>query len=227
MNENVFHKTVCTGCGVNVEYPSEAEGQTEPCPVCGAIVLLLKARPESQLVKPPSPCPAESETCRIESWNVEFTGMKNVMGSKPSPSSVIQKQRQLDEIQKASKKYAHAKPITNGGDWVIKLFGVGVFVGVCVVAWLFWGHWHSGANADYIKDDAYSAAKTFASRAYPGAKSFSSRDESPVVVTGGALYSVTLVVDGVNAFNAPVRNVVLVTEVQSGDHWRMLNIEQR
>jgi hypothetical protein len=62
---------------------------------------------------------------------------------------------------------------------------------------------------------------------YPGAKSFSSRDESPVVVTAGAIYSVTLVVDGVNAFNAPVRNVVLVTEVQSGDHWRMLNIEQQ
>jgi len=84
----------------------------------------------------------------------------------------------------------------------------------------------SDANSAYLKDDAYSAAKTFASRVYPGAKSFSSRDESPVVVTAGAIYSVTLVVDGVNAFNAPVRNVVLVTEVQSGDHWRMLNIEQ-
>ena len=40
MSENAFHKTVCTGCGVHVEYPTEAEGQSAPCPKCGNDVLL-------------------------------------------------------------------------------------------------------------------------------------------------------------------------------------------
>jgi hypothetical protein len=84
----------------------------------------------------------------------------------------------------------------------------------------------SDADSDYLKDSAYSAAKTFATRAYPGAKSFSPRSQSPVRVTGGALYSVTLVVDGVNVFNAPIRQVVLVSETHTADEWHLLSIEQ-
>lgn len=84
----------------------------------------------------------------------------------------------------------------------------------------------SDADSDYLKDSAYSAAKTFATRSYPEAKTFSSRSQSPVRVTGGALYSVTLVVDGVNVFNAPIRQVVLVSETHTGDEWHLLSIEQ-
>ncbi len=36
-----FHETPCRYCGVNVEYPSEAEGQMAPCPKCGKSVILI------------------------------------------------------------------------------------------------------------------------------------------------------------------------------------------
>ena len=85
-----------------------------------------------------------------------------------------------------------------------------VLVTICILLFGFWGlsAWRQSTpegKAESKQDDAYSAAKTFATRMFPGAKSFSSRDESTVVVTGGVLYSVTLVVDGVNSFNAPRR----------------------
>jgi hypothetical protein len=113
------------------------------------------------------------------------------------------------------------------------------FVGWCVIALiLFFGAGFflntyfpqssavNDANSDQVKDAAYLAAKTFVTKAYPGAKSFSSRSDSPVRVTGGALYSVTLVVDGVNSFNAPIRQVMLVSETHTGDEWHLLSIEQ-
>ena len=40
MSEVAFSKTVCMSCGVHVEYPTEAAGQTAPCPKCGANVFL-------------------------------------------------------------------------------------------------------------------------------------------------------------------------------------------
>lgn len=43
MSETAFQKTTCPHCGVNVEYPNEAEGQIAPCPKCGNNLLLQKS----------------------------------------------------------------------------------------------------------------------------------------------------------------------------------------
>jgi hypothetical protein len=45
MSESAFKKTTCRHCGVNVEYPEEAEGQTANCPQCGKFISLPKSYP--------------------------------------------------------------------------------------------------------------------------------------------------------------------------------------
>ena len=105
------------------------------------------------------------------------------------------------------------------------------FVGWCVVAFVsLWVLGFIMEKTGLYKDDpklgAYEAAKTFATRTYPGAKSFSAIDQSLVTVNNG-VYRVQLVVNGVNTFNAPIQNEVVVLEVLNGNNWKLLSIEQQ
>jgi hypothetical protein len=105
------------------------------------------------------------------------------------------------------------------------------FFGWCIV--IFASLWLFGFIADKTglfpddpKMDAYIAAKKFTMQNYPGAKSFSSYDQTPVTVNSG-VYTVTLMVDGVNSFNAPIRNEVIILETVNGKTWNLLSINQQ
>jgi hypothetical protein len=91
MGETVFIKTTCTNCGVHVEFPIEAEGETVPCPKCGGPVSLIR-----ELRKSPP--------------RREFTAMKNVMGSKPSSSSIEQKEQEWRTAKIAHQKSNLERP---------------------------------------------------------------------------------------------------------------------
>ena len=64
--------------------------------------------------------------------------------------------------------------------------------------------------------DVWLAAKKLIAKAYPGAKGFSHFDKS-AVQKNGSDYIVTLTVDGVNGFNAPIRKKLVVLMEASGD----------
>jgi hypothetical protein len=63
-------------------------------------------------------------------------------------------------------------------------------------------------NLNYDPIDAYAAAKEFIKRQYPGAQSFSDYDNSKVIDEGGGDCFVSITVNGVNAFNAPIRDAM-------------------
>jgi hypothetical protein len=105
------------------------------------------------------------------------------------------------------------------------------FFGWCIVIfaslWLFgFIADKNGLFPDDPKMDAYIAAKKFTMQHYPGAKSFSSYDHTLVTVNSG-VYTVTLMVDGVNSFNSPIRNEVIVLETANGKTWSLISIDQQ
>jgi hypothetical protein len=63
-------------------------------------------------------------------------------------------------------------------------------------------------NLNYDPIDAYAAAKQFMKQQYPGAQSFSDYDHSKVIDEGGGDCFVSVTVNGVNAFNAPIRDAM-------------------
>jgi hypothetical protein len=218
-----FHRTTCRHCSVHVEYPNEAEGQTAPCPKCGNNIFLIeKARGGVKRTTMReiggSASPAYNRRPGAPPFGAkgeERTAMREIGGSVPSPAYY----RSPD----APPFSAKVKAACNQTKFKLGFIGWIVVVGI-----LFFG---SGIflNTFFPLNDAklgaYEAAKDFATRAYPGAKSFSSIDTSPVSENNG-IYTVRLLVDGVNAFNAPIRNVVVVQESLHGNNWQMLSIDQ-
>lgn len=68
--------------------------------------------------------------------------------------------------------------------------------------------------------NAYSAACNFIRQRYPGAKEFSSFQDSNVRPTYEAgVFQVEVIVTGVNAFNAPVRNRMIVDVKLQNNKW--------
>jgi len=82
----------------------------------------------------------------------------------------------------------------------------------------------SGGSGD-LNYDAYYTAKQFIQKQYPGAKSFSDYAHSHVDAKGNDIWWVTLNVDGVNAFNAPIRNTMLVEMKSQPPNWYLVEID--
>ncbi len=68
----------------------------------------------------------------------------------------------------------------------------------------------SGKAGSDLTYDAYYQAKEFVKKHYPGAKSFSDFDHSKVINKGDGHYAISLTVTGVNSFNAPIQDAMLV-----------------
>jgi hypothetical protein len=68
------------------------------------------------------------------------------------------------------------------------------------------------------KFEAYVAAKQIIKKKYPGVKEIASYGEAQIRKEGSTYY-IAVMVDGVNAFNAPVRKVVGLSIHRSGEQW--------
>jgi hypothetical protein len=82
-------------------------------------------------------------------------------------------------------------------------------------------------SSDDLKFDAYYTAKQFIQGQYPGAKTFSDYDQSQVDDKGNGIWWVTVNVDGVNAFNAPIQNTMLVEMKSQSGHWYLVEIDTK
>lgn len=74
---------------------------------------------------------------------------------------------------------------------------------------------------------AWSAAQQLVEAQHPGAKTFSRFKESVVERAPDGNYLVGLRVDGVNAFNAPVRQDLVVEMRRDGDTWKHVATHRR
>ena len=100
------------------------------------------------------------------------------------------------------------------------------WVGVVVVDWFenLPRQTSSQSGHDHMAYDAYYTAKKFIERDYVRAKKVSSYDDSEIKDLGNGVWTVEAVVDGVNAFNAPVRNLMLVKLKSQDGQWLLLSI---
>jgi hypothetical protein len=133
------------------------------------------------------------------------------------------------------------------GELLKSLFWIGSFIGaiVATIAFIYFGihasdfadkhpllHPQTSAGnpngsvgSDDLKFDAYYTAKQFIQGQYPGAKSFSDFENSHVDDRGNGVWWVTVNVDGVNAFNAPIRNTMLAEMKSQNGHWYLIEID--
>lgn len=131
-----FHKTTCRHCGVNVEYPSEGEGRSIPCPKCGkGIVLLVCGKDGSR--KEGMRCATGSQPI----YNIELAEERRKQAEREREEIAIQVQAQQQADSMMRRSYgdggAKAPPKTTDGGvagWIAAVVMILVVWGLCRLA---------------------------------------------------------------------------------------------
>lgn len=76
-----------------------------------------------------------------------------------------------------------------------------------------------------LRHDAYYTATVFANQQFPGLKSIEPY-KGTFIEKEGNIYTVDLVVEGVNAFNAPVKQVIAFELEWGGGKWRLKSTQR-
>lgn len=138
-----------------------------------------------------------------------------VHGNPPSASqsSTAQSPNGVKSAQAGQPAVSGQTPTTN--EWVMALLGT-VFAAVLFLTLIALSRPAPSGRDSNSTRSAYEAACSIIWQEYPGAKGVSSIENTPVHRIGAA-YHFEIMVDGLNAFGGPVRNLVLVeVEYQDG-----------